>query len=85
MAQSTLSVFSPSNFPQNHNSHVHPLFQQILGNLMTFEIKRVDYVLALSEFGSCCGDRCPNLASICDCETGCGYCEFCYREVVALA
>jgi len=42
MASETLPVFPASEFPQNLNSHVHPIFQQLLNNLVAHEIRRVE-------------------------------------------
>lgn len=58
------------------NSNVHPIFQQLLDNLVATQIQRVNRIL-----GSCCYDRCRDDAQVSDLETGCGYCRSHFREV----
>lgn len=71
MAHSTLPVFSHHNFPQ------------VFDQAFTFEVRRIDRVIARSQglIGSCCYTRCEADVEISEVETGIGYCLSHFREV----
>lgn len=73
MAQTNLPVFSLPGFPR------------VLDSILDREIAHVDEILLRDELGSCCYSNryasCHQRATICDLETGCGYCARHFGEV----
>jgi hypothetical protein len=58
------------------NFHVHPVFAQLLNNIMDSQIRHIERVL-----GSCCADSCKEQATVSRIDSGVALCLMHFREV----
>ncbi len=67
--------------PQTLPAFPFPGFPQALDSFIGREIAYVERLMARTELGSCCFERCQAEAEVSDLETGAGYCRTHFRGV----